>query len=588
MKRPVSVWTKAVALLLAVIHAGMVMVSCTGTSDPSTETDGATAAITDTASDSTADTPAATEQPTETPTEGETEEPVIPLPELAYPTMPKAKGAHTLYLLSRPSPFCERLTVASLQGIVARYSEEQVFLASGAYQLYMPYFESDYNCKVETKLNGEDLSLYGLAAYFKPYFKGYILCADTSESESVDVAISLAGVLDCLIATPANEQAMKDLGLTCILDVTDKDDAWLRQSEYWDKLSRTVAVEQPCDMTPRLADYAVMSGAYFNFYSGDSGKEHKAMFEFLDDNAVVLGYNNDLGEFETVRSLAQINVQLLPSDHAFNLSVHSGFTLKNNVQKTEKPSDGKIENVHTVCFILSDGDNMQWMINDYATTDRWFNSPVRGQFNMGWGLPTTAAEMIAPMTSYLYDTMSPKDEFIMQLSGLGYTFPSGWEKYQRRILAANVAAYMKSAGLSYMEILDSDGFGASVFEDFTEQDGIEDIFYIDYENYAGEHGDIIWTNGKPAVAARYKLWEGTTGNPDDLAKRLNRASTDVTSDKAYSFVIVHAWSGMKEGVFGSGGSSVEAVAAVIAQLEDHVEVVTPSEFMARIKANVEH
>ncbi len=520
--------------------------------------------------------------------EKESETAVMENPVLRYPVLPKATEAEVLYLMSQPSDFSDRLAIASLQGLVARSSSEQIFLRSGAYDFYVPYIESEYGCRVEEALNGEELTLRTATAYFKDVLKGYILCADDDTDPSVNVAISLAGVLDCIIATPSTKDMLEELGLTCVLDVTDKNDQWLRDSEYWDQLSRRVAVEQPCSMTPRLADYAVMCGAYFNYYDGNRAGEHKRMYQHLTDNAVVLGYNNDFGEYDTVKSLSEINVQLIPSDHAFNLSVHSGFTLTDPTQKTAATSDGEVENVHTVCFILSDGDNMQWIINDYSTTDRWFSSPLRGQFNMGWGLPTAAGDMIAPMVSYLYDQMTEKDEFIMQLSGIGYTFPSLWEKEQRQILAANVAQYMERSGLRYMEILDTNGFNSKYLEDFTAEDGIEGIFYIDYANYASAGGNIIWTNGKPTVSARYRLWADTEFTPETLSAALNQSSTDVTSKNGYSFVIVHAWSGMKDGQFGSGGSAVEAVAAVIAGLEEHVEVVTPSEFMERIKANIPH
>ncbi len=30
---------------------------------------------------------------------------------------------------------------------------------------------------------------------------------------------------------------------------------------------------------------------------------------------------------------------------------------------------------HTVCFLMSDGDNIQWMLNLFAEDNRWFGSP---------------------------------------------------------------------------------------------------------------------------------------------------------------------------------------------------------------------
>jgi len=75
------------------------------------------------------------------------------------------------------------------------------------------------------------------------------------------------------------------------------------------------------------------------------------------------------------------------------------------------------------------------------------------------------------------------------------------------------------------------------------------------------------------------------GQIEAIAARINKASTDVTSEKAYSFIIVHAWSGMKNGKLSEGGNTMEAVEALIAKFNENVEVVTPGEFMDRLTAN---
>ena len=50
----------------------------------------------------------------------------------------------------------------------------------------------------------------------------------------------------------------------------------------------------------------------------------------------------------------------------------------------DRPS-GEVNNKHTVCFMMTDGDNIQWALNDLTTNERWYGYPDRGQFAMGWG-----------------------------------------------------------------------------------------------------------------------------------------------------------------------------------------------------------
>ncbi len=484
--------------------------------------------------------------------------------------------------LAIPSAFSERLMLGTLQGLLANCSETQIVFQAGCIDYYRDYVKKNYGVKF---VSGGDA--WSTLESLKSKIDGYILC-DDGTGESVDVAISLAGVLKGIAVQKCDESKVKKMGLTCLLDVCGKDDAWLRGSEYFDRLNKKIAVEQPTDMAPKLVDYAVMSGAYFSFYNGHEEEEHARKYDFLEDDAIVFGYNNTLGEIQTVRSFGSINVSMIPSDHAYNLSVLSSFCKETAVQKTYASTGQNAEKVHTVTFILSDGDNMQWLTNDFITSNRWYNSPLRGQFEMGWGLPATAIDLTAPIVDYLYDTMTPSDEFIMELSGLGYTFPSRWNDLALTEMAGTLADYMKRSGMKYAEILDDHGFDKNILSAFTYQDGIDGLFYIDYGNYAEYKGEILWADGKPIVSARYRLWNGLgDGTIENVAAGINAGSRDPSSVDAYSFVIVHAWSGADDnGTQISGGSSLRAIQEVIDRLDADVDIVTPSEFMDRIVRNL--
>ncbi len=501
----------------------------------------------------------------------------------------KALQATTVYMVEPYNSLAENLLIASLQGLAAKNSAEQILIKWGNIDFYLPYLTETWGAAIETTIDGQELNLETLATHYKNTVNGYILCSGEPESESVNVAISLAGVLNSLIATPQTEEMLKNSGYTCVLDVSDKNDSWLRKSEYWKMLNRDIAIEQPNSSAPRLVDYAILSNAYFNFANTRSQEKHTNMFEFLNDNAIILGWNNTLGEYETVESFSSLNVQMIPSDHATNLSTLSGFALEKLTQKTENTASPDAENVHTVCIVMSDGDNLQWTLNNYAKNPYFFESEHRGKFKMAWGLPPSAIDLIAPVTQYFYDNMTENDEFIMQLSGLGYTFPSHWDDVVRKEMTSQLATVMDRYDIRFAEILDDEGFYAENLADFTAQDAIDAIFYIDYADYyAGLGGEIIWTNGKPAVSAKYSIWANKSDNSGELdyiAEHINSASTDVKSEDSYSFIIVHAWSGLSDGKLVPDGNTMDAVAALVEKFDEHVEVVTPSEFMDRLIKN---
>ena len=496
----------------------------------------------------------------------------------------------TTLLLTNAVSGANGVTLGTLQGLAAKHSSTQILLRAHSWSLYLPYMQSAGAAVVEKDENGKDWTLATLLAYYASDLSGYILSSD----ESLSVAISLSGLLNAVVVQPSNEKTAINAGLTMVMDVRDKDDLWLRSSEYFSQLSRKVAVEQPTSMAHKLVDYAVMADAYFNFYDGNHAEEHTAMFDFLDNGAVVLGWNNVLGEYETVKSFSRLNACLVPADHAYNLSTLSSFFAEGSVNESryasEEANKSHVENdnVHTVCIVMSDGDNLQWTLNDYVTKTSWYSSALRGSFAMNWGLPALFGDLAQPLMQHYANEQTSMDEFIMQLSGLGYTFPVNWDENAKWNMAKMLSDTMQKRGMKYMNVLDDHGFTEQNMYAFTAQSGIEGIFYTDYTNYAGYKGDILWSNGVPVVSAKYRLWNSIKGcDPEGIANSINNAPTGIDCEDAYTFIIVHAWSGLDaEGNFVANGDTMAAVAKLISLLDSDVEVVSASEFMNRIKDNL--
>jgi len=498
---------------------------------------------------------------------------------------PKANQAKIIYLAKRPETNDDSLTAVTLQGLLAKNGDEQiVFGVKTADSNYIEILKTEYGVKVA---DASKSSFWNLVKKYAPTLDGYIL-TDIGD-DSINVANSLSSLLNAVVVTDKNKEKAEECGLAMLIDVRDKNDSWLRKSEYWGKFNTKVAITTSVQDPFFLRDYAIVAGAYVFRSDDKTPPEVTARVDFLDDNFTVFGWHG-IGEYTMVDTLSKVNGQLIPADWSYNLSTYSGFKLDYLSQKTAEASGEKLPKAgHTVVFVISDGDNLQWTQGDFTTSPRWFGNPLRSQesFNLGWGVPASLIDVAPTTLHYLYKNMTPKDNFMLQLSGIGYTFPSKWKNSAALDeMAAKVNTLMGRMDLNILEILDDEALTPqnvkAVYSKFLAQKNIDALFYINYHDYAKYLGKIYWINGKPVISAKYKLW-ATHETIDSIADKINKGSLDRKSPDAYTFVTVHAWSGLNDkGELVLDGNTVDAVKAVIEKLNPYVEVVTPEEFVRRI------
>ena len=87
--------------------------------------------------------------------------------------------------------------------------------------------------------------------------------------------------------------------------------------------------------------------------------------------------------------------------------------------RTHESNTKNIDSVHTVCFVMSDGDNIQWLLNWFITDNRWFGNNNRGQLDIGWTISPALSELAPTVMSKIYETASNtafgKDYFVAGL-----------------------------------------------------------------------------------------------------------------------------------------------------------------------------
>ena len=490
---------------------------------------------------------------------------------------PKAAvQAKTLLLVDVPSDGAA-LTLACMQGLLANKSETNLLFRAGKYEAWLPYTNAE---TLAAQPDGSPWDLPALLETFAPYFDGYILC----DENSAPIALSIANQKNSVAVLPEYEAAVQAAGLNMTADVRGMSDLRFRLTPEFRRLRRDVAFEQPAGFSPRLLDYAVMCGAYV-WYNGEANRaEHTNAFRFLNDGALIFGWNNDLGEYKTVSSVSSLNACLIPADHAYNLSVLSGFSGENARQKTNVRAE---PGGRTVCLLMSDGDNVQWFLNSYDDAYH-FGSSLRGDLPFGWGVPASAADIAATVLERYYDMMSENDAFVLSLSGLGYTFPSKWtNRFALNGMADTLKQKMEALDTRELLVLDDGGFGSAALDTLVKKTDASGVFYIDYSNYAGLNGKTRFVDGKPIVSAKYRLWNGASGcSPEEIAAAVNALPADPTNPDSYVFIIVHAWSGLSSaGEFVEGGNTMAAVQRLVSLLDADTRLVSPAQFTERLSAN---
>ena len=499
-------------------------------------------------------------------------------------TLPGAPhGASVMYLVSVPENDYDALSLATLQGLAAAYLGAQILLRDSTYEYYLPYLKADGITFEETDDAGEEWTLGSLLYRYRGDLDGYILCDPSPASESAYVAISLAHHLNAVVITPDNEQLAINAGLGCVLDATDKNDSWLRASQYFPLLDKALAVEQSAIDAPSLIDYAVMTGCYCYYYDGTDTYLHTQKFKFLTQGAHVL-LGDGANSAARISSLANINLIPLDSAGICNLSTLSGclFTAPSLSQMDFSADD--INDVHTVCLVVSDGDDMEWVMSDFITSESWYGSSMRGDFAVNWGVPHTAYDVAPPLISYLGHSATDNDDFVMQLPVLSYTYTADWLTATRDTLAKQYSEAMQHMLLRYAQIPYNSGYDLQMIDSLMQQEYVQGLLYMGSPSSIGLTGYVQRVNQKPVVSMRYRMTTSAAdGTVEAIAEAINASTTTVTDQGAYSVVVIDAKTGLDDdGVLVDGGNTMAAIAALMERLDAHVDVVPLSEFMARV------
>jgi len=460
----------------------------------------------------------------------------------------------------------ELFTINSLQGLLAK-EKPMLYRDHGqGYSLWIKDIGKNYPVILDNRFSN---NFTGLINYFKGKISGYVL--SNLHDNSSNTAISICGFLNSIAITSDKISLMVNLGIRKVEDVRDRDESWAL-NKYANEFSTKILCYQKEGKDLFLGDYSIFANAFYFFDNMGSAITNRA-FSRMDDNSIMIGWGDD--EYNTVKMASNNSVMVNAGDWALNLSTLSNFNVETK-QKNHLETLINHEGVQTVCFVMTDGDNVQWLLNDFATGQNWFGSPDRGKVNIGWTISPSFCELAPTVMKYLYDNSANsengRDYFIAGPSGIGYFYPEQYPAINSNAQLLN--EFMKKSDLNILNVIGDNGSIEKV-KPFLNIESIDAIFLYTYaKNYTGLAGKIMWYNGKPVIGGRFALWQGAN-SPEELASKLNGMARNPNSPDGYSLIPVHVWS-----------EGVKDIEACVSLLDSHVRVVAPDEFVALIKKNL--
>ncbi len=208
------------------------------------------------------------------------------------------------------------------------------------------------------------------------------------------------------------------------------------------------------------------------------------------------GQNDVTVEQAFVKILSENNMYLMPSDYANNLSFHGMFDPPNKLEQQEKA--GKYEKGKKyVCFIASDGDNLQYDMN-YMREKMW-NNPYRGKVPIGWTISPRLYEFAPFIAWYYYNSAAQNDfndTFVTGPSGFSYVYPSSFDENTLIDFLQKTDMAMKEMDMSCIVSIDITGREQNTYKKYADNTSAKGVFLVgkEHASYLPEY-DYVFQSG---------------------------------------------------------------------------------------------
>ncbi|PSL23037.1 GxGYxYP domain-containing protein [Chitinophaga ginsengisoli] len=345
----------------------------------------------------------------------------------------------------------EMYLFASLKGIVNR-TQPRLFSYEGD-----AFAEGQYTWLRSLGLSwSETADKWGLISKYRSEISGVIVY-DPAQIHTVNLATILAKDRKALIASPLllSRLTAAPYNLPILLDLRGQFSSKLQvyqsiYNNYWPNLDHRLLIGLNPDVhKAALREYAVALGAATIWLDPNVAGESELLNSFLASmptGSNYMGWWPDEGP--GVERASRYGIATVASDWATNLTVHSGMS--RTVTTRPMPAKPALQNKLYVAFILSDGDNLQYV--EHLMRKLWDN-PDRGSVPMGWTLSPAMLDAMPGALNYYWQTSTNNDNLISGPSGYGYAYPNSWPDQARlNQFAAKTDEYNRRAGFRVITI----------------------------------------------------------------------------------------------------------------------------------------
>lgn len=517
-------------------------------------------------------------------------EAACPMTYTTSPEVPTTLYSINVHLLS----ISQSITIQSLSGSIAKAASPVVyFTGDSQYDMWLRDISEQTDIGVNDTFVDDPDSLIDFlfttyAASSSSVITSMITYTNIDDADSVSQAVTFAaGSTGAVIVLEgeADEYTVK-YNIPVVYDTRDPLPVDLSFSD-------NSIVFQQADAQPFLLDYAVFSSSPYLTWSDPARDDHLARLRDSSTTcAAAYGWVSDEGSY--VSHLAEYGVFVHASDWAQDMVPLSNIQVAIPPLPAAAHDSSNVEDdssVHTVTFVMTDGDNLQWLLGGFMQ-ESWFGAADRPSTNMGFTMSPALAAISSVSMSHIYAETTTCTTLITSPSGLGYIYP---ELLSSRDLGTYARETTESMARTQMKILNILAGNDNVSDEtlqrssgpFLRSESVDAVFYYTYgSGYAGGSGKALRdeTTGKPVITARFSLWEEGSdpsspmlGN-DAMIAALMEQVKDSSTAQGYSLIPVHAWS-----------HTTADVAYIVEQLalkDPGVDVVTPAVFLNRFNERV--
>ena len=327
-------------------------------------------------------------------------------------------------------------------------------------------------------------------------------------------------------------------------------------NNWWPNLDHRAAIGiSPDNHQASVREYAVATGLATLWLDPDNSEEDALLRKFLSDmgaGTCWLGWWPE--EAAGVGRASEYGVATVASDYACNLTVHSGMPRVINIK--EPPAKPELRNKLYIAFILSDGDNLQYV--EHLMRKLWANTD-RGKVPMGWTVSPAMVDAMPGALNYYHETSTDNDCLISGPSGYGYAYPNYYtDSDALATYVKRTEAYNQKAGLRVITVWNTitGGINQNVGEAFAANSST--LLGLTAQNTGG--GLTIYNSSLPGMALSCNYCTGEEAMQNHIASAAS--GWDGNSPR---FIIIQAqpWTDVKPtnfmNVANSLGSDYEVV-----------------------------